>query len=98
MRQVIGPLLPPLIEIGVASPGEIADILDNKAIAIDRRSDGAGDIGRPVPVAGRRYCRPPPEKEGERGGVEREREPSPRCRKAHYNDNSEGQGSCGQKP
>src|SRR5467141_1125317 len=98
MRQVVSPLLPSLIEIGLAAPGEIAHVLDHKAVAVERRSDGTVNIGRPVSIIGRRYRRPPCEKERERGGIDRECEPSPGCRKGCHDDKSEDQGCCGQKP
>jgi hypothetical protein len=62
MRQVVPPLFPPLIEIAVAAPVEIANVADDKAIAIDARSDRARDIGCPIPVMRWSY-RPPPRDE-----------------------------------
>src|SRR5438874_1157739 len=98
MRQAVGPLLPPLIEVGVTAPGEIAHVLDHQVIAVERRSGGTGNIGRPVSIVRRPYRRPPRQKERECGSIDCEREPSLRRRKARRDDQSEDQGSSGQKP
>jgi hypothetical protein len=85
-----------LIEIGVAAPGEIAHVADDKAIAINGRGDTARDIWRSVPIVYWRYCRPQHEKQGESGAIDPENAPSNACRVAGYRDKSKDQCRSGQ--
>jgi hypothetical protein len=58
-RHIVGPLLPDGVEVIVAAPVEIAHIVHDQPIAVDRCCGGAGNIRCPVAVAGGLDGRPP---------------------------------------